>query len=159
MKSSVVWMVVACAGVALAGEKKIARTAVPQPVLAALAKHFPSAKQLGFAREEEKGKVIFEAQLQDGSRRLDVDVTPDGKLAAVEETIAPDAAPEAVRKGVAASKYAKATVMKAEKVQSYEDDKVASTAYEFVVRAKHQKVEIVLDEAGKIVKEEPLGND
>jgi hypothetical protein len=155
MKRILVSIALFCAGVAAAGEKKIARTDVPQPVLAALAKHFPSAKQLAFAREQEHGKVIFEAELQDGARRLDVDVTPEGKLAAVEETIAFDAAPEAVRKGVAASKYAKFTVTKAEKVQSFEDDKVASTAYEFVVKAKNQKVEIVLDEAGKIVKEEP----
>src|SRR5215471_14797967 len=129
MKRTLIVMVLFCAGVAVAGEKKIARTAVPQPVLAALAKHFPSAQQLGFAREEEHGKVTFEAELQDGARRLDVDVTPEGKLAAVEETIEWGAVPEAVRKGVAASKYAKFTVTKAEKVQKLDDEKITSTAY------------------------------
>src|SRR5262249_15164221 len=148
MRTSVVLAVLAVAGVAAAGEKKIDRAAVPKPVLGAIEKHFPSAKQLGFEREDEKGKIIFEARLQDGARRLDVDISPDGKLMAVEETIRYDAAPEAVRKSVAASKYAKFNVVRAEKVQEYKDEKVAATNYELLVSAKDKRVELVLDETG-----------
>src|SRR5262249_6876914 len=143
---------VAFAGVASAGEKPIPRSDVPKPVLTAIERHFPAAKQLGFERDEEKGKIIFEARLLDGARKLAVDLAPDGKLIAVEETIKFEAAPEAVRKTIASSRYGKLAVIRAEKVLEYKDDKLTSTAYEFLLGTPDRKVELVLDESGKITK-------
>jgi hypothetical protein len=143
------------AGAAQAGETKIARTDVPKPVLATIQKQFPNAKQLGFERETEAGKVVYEANLLDGGRRIDVDVSPEGALLVVEETIKLEAAPDAVRKGLAASKYGKMPVTKSEKVTHYEKEKPTSVAYEFVVGGGARRVEVVLGENGKILKEEP----
>lgn len=159
MNKLIAFALLAIAPAASAGERKIARAEVPKPVLQAIEKHFPAAKQLGFEREEEHGKLIYEANLMDGTRRLDVDVAPDGSLLAVEETIKLEAAPDAVRKSLAASKYGKQTVTKAEKVSEYKADKVASVAYEFVVGAGERRVEVVIAESGKILKEEKKDDD
>lgn len=155
MKTLVAVTLLCMAAQARAGEQRIARADVPKPVLATIEKRFPSAKQLGFERETEKGKVIYEANLLDGTRRIDVDVSPEGALLVVEETIKLEAAPDAVRKGLAASKYAKMPVTKSEKVTHYEADKVTSVAFEFVVGPSAKRVEVVFAENGKILKEEP----
>jgi hypothetical protein len=123
-------------------------------VLATIEKRFPGAKQLGFERETENGKVIYEANLVDGGRRIDVDVSPEGTLLVVEETIKLEAAPDVVRKALAASKYGKLPVAKSEKVTHYENEKATSVAYEFVVGSSAKRVEVVLGENGKILKQE-----
>jgi hypothetical protein len=159
MKRSIAIGFLFLAGAASAGERKIARNEVPKPVLATLEKRFPAARQLAFEREVEKGKVVFEAQLLDGSRRLDVDVAPDGRLLAVEETIKLDAAPEAVRKGLAGSKYAKLPVVKTEKVMEYKNETVTATSFELVLGTGEKRMEVVFSESGKILKEEAKDED
>src|SRR5690349_3414862 len=119
MNKWIAFALLAIAPAASAGEKKISRAEVPKPALSAIEKHFPAARQLGFERDEEGGKLVYEANLMDGTRRLDVDLAPDGALLAVEETIKLEAAPDAVRKSLAASKYGRQPVSKAEKVSEY----------------------------------------
>jgi hypothetical protein len=145
--------VLALASVAFAGEKKVSRSEVPGPVIAAVEKRFPAAKMIGFEREEEAGKVVFEVQLQDGARRLDLDVSPDGKILSSEEAIPFQAAPEAVRKSVATSKYGKLDIKKAEKVLEYRDDRISSTSYEIALVGRDLRAWLVVDEAGKILKQ------
>lgn len=87
----------------------------PKTVTDAVAKAFPKAKLDKCHPEHEGGKDIFEAKLTraDGTK-AEVDVAPDGSILAVEEKIAVDALPDAVKKAFAA-RYPKAKAERAEK--------------------------------------------
>ena len=83
----------------------------PAPVIASVSKAFPKVAISACKPERDHGKDIFEVKLvRPGGDRLEVDVAADGTILQVEEPIAVDALPDAVKKAFAA-KYrgAKAT--------------------------------------------------
>ena len=142
--------------IARAGDVKEAD--VPKAVLEAVKKKYPGASLLGFEREEAAGKVSFEVKLEvkqeKKSRRIDVDLAPDGKILCEEEKIAASELPEAVTKGLAASKYAMWTIKKTERV--VKDEKDADPSFELVVTDAKQKFEVVFDKAGKLTAEKDM---
>lgn len=138
---------------AFAKEEKLKDADVPKAVAEALAKKYPKAKVVGWEKETDKEKkVLFEARIEDGKRKLDVGLNPDGKILAEEETIAADEAPAEVKKGLADSKYAKWTVKLTEKVITEENDK--EPAYEYLLQDGDNRAEVVFDKTGKIKEEE-----
>ncbi len=140
---------------AFAGEKVIARAEVPQPVIDAVQKRFPNGKLVRFERESEEGKVAYEVGVEEGTRKMDVDVTPDGHLVAIEEQVQPGAVPEAVRKAVATSKWNKLKVRRAEKVLEFDAaGREQPTTWELALAGGGKRVELVYDEAGTLRKEE-----
>ena len=87
----------------------------PKAVTDGVAKAFPKSKVDKCHPEHEDGKDIFEAKITraDGTK-AEVDVAADGSILQVEEKIAVDALPDAVKKAFAA-RYPKAKAPRAEK--------------------------------------------
>jgi hypothetical protein len=133
-------------------EKKIEKSEVPRPVLDAVAKKYPSAKMVAFEQADENGKRLYEIGIDQGGAKMDVELTPDGKIAAEESIIKDSEVPAPVKAGLASSKYKGWKVGKIEKV--IKDEKADEPLYEFVVTSKKKKFEVVLDKGGKITEEE-----
>jgi len=83
---------------------------------------------------------------------VEVSLTPEGKILSEESTIDPSALPDAVKKGLQASKYGSWKVKKAEKVIEGED--AGKPSYEVEVTKGAEKAEVVFDPAGTVIKEE-----
>jgi hypothetical protein len=135
---------------AAAGERNISRAEVPPPVLERVEKEHPQARLLGFAREDEDGRVQYEVQLVDGGRKLDLDFAPDGKLLASEETIALGESPEPVKKSLGASSWRAWTVVTVERISRPGSD----VEYELHLRQGKKRVELVFTPDGKPIKTE-----
>jgi hypothetical protein len=142
-----------------AEEKKISEAEVPKSALEVVSKKYPTARKTGFAREIEHGKTLYEVQLVDGARKIDVGVSPEGRILAEEEELAFDAAPEAVKQAVAASKYARWAVRRVEKV--IENENASAPRFELLVANGKDRAEIVFTADGKRVRTENKrpGND
>ena len=142
-------MALVVGGMATAGEKKLAERDVPRPVLDGVAKQYPTAKRLGYAREVEKGNTVYEVKLDADGRKIDLDVTPDGRILVAEEQIAVEATPEAVKRGLAASaKYGQWLVKRAEKVTATDG---TPDKYELVVVEGKRKAELTFSADGKLL--------
>jgi hypothetical protein len=145
--------VLLAAGWARAEETKIKEADVPKAVLDGVAKKYPTAKRVGFEREVEHGKTVYEIQLVNDGHKIDVDVSPDGRIVEEEEEIAFDSAPDPVRKAFSASpKFGKWTVKRAEKV--VKADKPDAPEYELLVSNGKSAAEIVFAADGKQLKVE-----
>ena len=145
-------LLMAGVGRASAEEKKLHKADVPKPVLEAVAKKYPSANMVTFESEQEEGKTLYEIGIRQGSTKMDVEVSPSGKIAVEETVIKTSDVPAAVMTGLSSSKYKGWKIGSVEKVIN--DEKDDEPEYEFVVSSKKQKFEIVLDKAGKVTKQE-----
>lgn len=126
---------------------------VPKPVLDSVARKYPAAKQLRYERETEDGKTIYEIQLEAGGHKIDVDVTPDGRIFEEEEEIDFSTAPDAVKKSLVASpKYGKWSVKRAEKITHADRP---TPDYELLVARGKDLAELVFAADGKLLKTEP----
>jgi uncharacterized membrane protein YkoI len=143
--------------VALAGEKPVQESDVPNPALEAVKKKYPKATLKRFAREEEDGKTFYEVTIETGGTKMDVVVTPEGKIAVEEETIVPAGLPVDVKHALDGSKYKGWTIKKAERI--VHDEKTEEAQYEvYVVQADGQaRAEVLLDRSGRILEEEKKG--
>jgi hypothetical protein len=133
----------------VASERAVQKRDVPAAVQEAVQKKYGSAKVTGFERDDEKGKTEYEAKLDNG---VEVSLTAEGKILSEESTIDPSALPDAVKKGLQASKYGSWKVQKAEKVIEGED--AGKPSYEVEVTKGAEKAEVVFDPAGTVIKEE-----
>ena len=64
---------------AFAEEHAVKEKDVPPAALAAVAKKYPGARRLGYAKETENGATVYEVQILDGKVKIDVDVTAEGR--------------------------------------------------------------------------------
>jgi hypothetical protein len=149
-------VLVVMSGLGLAREQAIKKSQVPAPVLDAVARKYPHARQVGFSREAEESKVTFEVQVVEGTRHIDIDVSPEGKILAEEETIPRDDLPAAVRKALAESaRYRDWTVQQVERVVTGEHE--SEPSFELQMAHGRQKSEIVFDKEGRLTHEENKG--
>jgi hypothetical protein len=120
---------VAAPGVARAApgddEKPVKDSEVPKAVRDSVEKKYPKCTVKKWESETNEGKTVYEAGIEvagkdkDGkatTRKIDVGVSAEGKIFAEEERIAQAALPEAVQKAWADSKYAKAKVLRVERI-------------------------------------------
>lgn len=135
---------------ARADEEKVSLDKVPKAVMDSVKARFPGAKLLGASTEKDGDKVVYEMSLTYKKHHHDVTVQPDGKILDIEKEIARKDLPKAVRETLAA-KYAKADYKRVEEL-SKGDGKIH--AYEVLLITGDTVVEVVLDPAGKILKEE-----
>jgi len=148
--ASVVLSVLACAMARADEEKeeKVPLGKVPKAVIDAVKAKFKGAELVSAQKEKEDGKLVYEINLKHRNHTIEVTVTPKGKIVSIEKTITVQDLPKAVAKAID-SKYPKAAIEKAEEVT--EGEKVS---YEVLLVTADKKIEVVLDAAGKIVKEE-----
>jgi hypothetical protein len=137
---------------AFAYEKAVRQAEVPRQVLAAVAAKYPNAKFTHFAKEVEGGKILYEVVLEDGPHHAEVSVSPEGTIVSEEATIGLQDLPPAVQQGLAGSRYAKAKVLRVERVT--EASKPEATTFELLVELSGKKHEIAFDQTGTLTRVE-----
>src|SRR5437868_304240 len=137
---------------ALGREVKLTEAQMPRPALDAVHRKYPTGKALGYEKETERGRTLYEVKLTVGDQRIDVGLSAEGKVLVEETRIAVDALPAAVKAGLARSAYAKWSISGAEKV--VEDEDASKPTYEVTLRDGAARAEVVLNTAGDVVKEE-----
>jgi uncharacterized membrane protein YkoI len=152
--AAAVTMLVLSATVGRAGEEKIPLDKVPKAVLDAVKAKFPKGELKSAEKEVEDGKTLYEIALQNNGQKVEVTVTPEGKVAGVEKVIDARDLPKAVTETLEA-KYPKATHKKIEEVIEFKDGEEKPAVYEvLLVTADNKKFEVVLTAEGKITKVE-----
>jgi hypothetical protein len=144
--SLVVSFVFLCAGIVMAGEKKITKKELPGAVLSSFEKAYPKATIKGLAKEDEDGKTCFEIESLDGKTKRDILYSADGKVAEIEETVAENELPDAVRATVH-KEFPTGRIAKAEKLM-----RGSVIEYEIHVKTGKTTHGIVVDPDGKVVK-------
>ncbi|OWK45252.1 PepSY-like domain-containing protein [Fimbriiglobus ruber] len=139
----------AVAVAARADEEKIPLDKLPKAVVDAVKAKFPKAEMKSAEKETEKGKTVYEVAIADGDAKIEVTVTPEGKIVAAEKEIKLADLPKPVAAALDKA-YPKAEIKKVEEITK--DDKVT---YEvLLVSADKKKLEVVFDKDGKVIETE-----
>jgi predicted aspartyl protease len=132
------------AGTASGQERKIQRSELPPAVERAVAAQSQGAEIRGFSLETEHGQAHYEVEMTVNGHSKDLLMDSNGTVVEVEEQVALDALPAAVRAGLAA------------KARGGEIDKVESltkhgtlVAYEAVVTTNGKRSEIQVGPEGQ----------
>jgi len=131
-------------GSALAQEKKLTRSQLPAAVQATVDAQSQGATVKGFSEEKEKGQIFYEAEMTVNGHSKDVLIDAKGGVVEVEEEVALDSLPAAVREGL----QAKAAGGKLGRVESL-TKQGKLVAYEAVVRTNGKKSEVQVGPDGK----------
>src|SRR5258707_10495836 len=142
---------------ARAGEKKLQEGEVPKPVIEAVMKKYPKAKLLHFEHETDEGQSVFEIGLESAGGKMEVELSPDGKILEEAVLIATRDLPAEIKKGLASSKYVKWTIKHVQRV--IVEEKADAPTYEVLVADDGGVTELVMDKAGVITKEEVKRGD
>ena len=129
---------------AQAQEKKIQRADLPPAVEKTVAAQSQGATIKGFSEENEKGQTFYEAEMMIHGHSKDVLMGTNGAVVEVEEQVAFDSLPQAVKDGLQA-KAGRGTIRKVESLTKH--DKLV--AYEAQVMANGKKSEIQVGPDGK----------
>jgi hypothetical protein len=127
-----------------AQEKKIKREDLPPAVEKTVAEQSKGATIRGFAQEVDKGKTYYEVQLTVNGHGKDISMDEKGDIVEVEEEVALDSLPPAVKEGLLKA----AGAGKIGKVESL-TKKGTLVAYEAVVRTGAKRSEIQVGPDGK----------
>jgi len=125
-------------------EKKIQRADLPPAVEKTVATQSQGATIKGFSQEKENGQTYYEAQMMVSGHSKDVLIDKDGAIVEVEEQVAMDALPAAVKDGLQ-SKAGSGKIVKVESLTKH--NKVV--AYEAKVQTNGKKQEIQVGPDGK----------
>jgi hypothetical protein len=142
---------------AQAGEKKIHEGDVPKPVIEAVKRKYPDARMTYFEHETEDGQSIFEIGLKRPSEKMEIELSPDGKILEEAVVIQVRDLPAEVKRGLAGSKYVKSTIKHIERVIVLEETDAPN--YEVLVADDGGVTELVIDKAGVITNEDPKGGE
>jgi uncharacterized membrane protein YkoI len=127
-----------------AQEKKIQRADLPPAVEKTVAAQSQGATIKGFSQEKENGQTYYEAEMSLSGHTKDVLIDPAGAVVEVEEQVALDSLPAAVKDGLQA-KAGKGKILKVESLTKH--DKLV--AYEAKVQTDGKKSEIQVGADGK----------
>jgi hypothetical protein len=137
-----------------ADEEKVPLDKVPKAVLDAAKKRFPKAEVVGASKETENDKTVYEIELKENGKTIDVTITPEGVITTIEQQIDAKDLPKAVSEALE-KKYAKATYKTIEAVYSVKDGKESLDFYEvLLVTAEKKEIEVKILADGKIKDEE-----
>jgi membrane-bound inhibitor of C-type lysozyme len=120
---------------------------VPAPVLAAVTTRYANARQVAWSKEREAGAIQYEVKLEQATQHLEVTLDGAGKVLAEEIEIELKAAPAAVQKAFAASKYGAWTLHKVEQITDGQE--ATKLTFEIAADQKAERVEVVFDANGK----------
>ena len=139
----------ALAGLVIGGwtyaeEKKIQRSDLPLAVEKTVTEQSTGATMRGFSLEEEKGETFYEAQLTIDGHSKDILIDSAGAVIEVEEEVAMDKLPSAVKAGLLA-KAGKGKIRKVESIKKH--DKLV--AFEAKVDLDGKKSEVQVGPDGK----------
>jgi len=131
-------------------DKPVRQSDIPAPVIAAFHKTFPAARIRGTSKEVERGKTYYEIESMDGTRARDILYLADGTAVEIEETVAAQSLPAAVRDAVT-REFRGSDVTKAERTT-----KGTAISFEILVRRGAQRGSVVVDPAGKVLEKHAL---
>ena len=120
-----------------AQEKQIKRSDLPPAVEKTVAAQSTGAVVRGFSKEKEHGQTFYEAEMMVSGHSKDILIDEKGNVVEVEEEVAVDALPAAVKSGLTA-KAGKGKITKVESITK--KDKLV--AYEAQVAANGKKSEV-----------------
>jgi len=147
MKMPVLLFAVLSLEATLAGqeqEKKIKDADLPAPVQKTVATQSRGAMVKGFSKEKENGQTYYEAEMMVSGHSKDVLIDKDGGVVEVEEQVAFDSLPAAVKAGLQ-NKAGQGKIVKVESLTKH--DKLV--AYEAKVQTDGKKKEIQVGPNGK----------
>jgi uncharacterized membrane protein YkoI len=130
-------------------EEKVPLDKLPKAVLKAVKDKFKDAELVSAQTEKEDDKLLYEVNLKDKGKTVEVTVTPDGKIVSIERTLDAKDLPRPVTEAID-RKYPKAEYKRVEEVT----EKGETNFEVLLVTADKKKIEVVLDRTGKILKEE-----
>jgi hypothetical protein len=129
---------------AIASEKKIKRSDLPVAVEKTVASQSQGATVRGFSEEAENGQTYYEAELLVDGHSKDILLDKSGAIVEVEEQVAMDSLPAAVKEGLQA-KAGEGKLVKVESITKH--DKLV--AYEARVMLDGKRSEIQVGPDGK----------
>jgi hypothetical protein len=132
------------APIALAQEKKIERKDLPPSVEKTVAAQSQGATIRGFSQEKENGQLNYEAELTVNGHSKDILIDANGAVVEIEEQVAIDSLPAAVKDGLQA-KVGDGKILKVESLTK----KNKLVAYEAVVQSAGKKKEIQVGPDGQ----------
>lgn len=131
---------------AVASEKKIKKSELPAVVQKAADEQSKGATVRGYSQEVENGKTLYEVELTVNGHSKDVSLDAHGKVVEIEEEVALDSLPGAVRKGLADQ----ARGAKIGKVESLtKNDKLVAYEAQVVKGGKRSEIQVGAD--GKLL--------
>jgi hypothetical protein len=129
---------------AVAGEKRIKRSELPAAVERTVESESLAATIRGFSRESEKGKTYYEAELTVNGHNKDLLMDTAGTIVEVEEEVAIDSLPAAVRDGLQ-RKTGEGKLQTVESLTKHGE----LVAYEAHVLTHGKRSEVQVDAAGR----------
>lgn len=142
-------LVAVAASAVKADEVKVPLDQVPKAVMHAVKDRFPRGKLVEAAKETKGDKTEYEVTLKHGDQAIDVLLTPEGKITAIEKIIPVEDLPKCVAAAVAA-KYPNKQPTKAEEIFKISGAKEVLEHYEVVVEVDGKGVEVVVLPNGKL---------
>ena len=137
----IVFAVIASVG-ASGADKKVQLKDVPAPVQKAIQQQTTGATMVGLSEEREAGKVFYEVETKVNGRTRDLLLDSTGVVVELEEEVALDSVPAAVRTAFAAA----GRVRKVEAVT-----KGTTVTYEAEVEVAGKVSEVIVDANGRAV--------
>ncbi|QVL31456.1 PepSY-like domain-containing protein [Telmatocola sphagniphila] len=127
-----------------ADDDKIPLDKLPKAVLEAVKAKYKGAELVEASKEVEKNVTSYEVIIKFKGEKLEVTLTSDGKIEAVEREMEAKDLPKAVSDSIKA-KYDGYTISKVEEVTKGE-----TVTYEILVKKGDKKVELTIGKDGKI---------
>ncbi len=142
----VVLFITLLCGTAFAADQKIKLQDMPPAVQHAVKEHSKGATVRGYSKEVEDGTTSYEAELTVNGRARDISFGADGKVLAIEETVALESIPAPARAAI--RKIAGAG--KVNKVESVTEG--GTTNYEAAITKGGKHSEVKVNAEGKAAK-------
>jgi len=136
-------------------EKSIKRSDVPDVVLTAAAARYPKARMVRFTEDRVRGQPVYAVTLGGGGRKSEIILTSGGKVLTEGQILTARELPEAVRAGLEASRYARATVRRIARVVNFEKSEPPTFALRVTQSGKVH--ELVFERTGALAREEAVG--
>lgn len=124
---------------------KIAKNEVPEAVLSAFSKAYPSASVKTYLREIREGKTCYELETRDGSTKRDIIYAGNGEVMEIEEALKPHELPPVVLAALAKI-HPQAKIIAAERLT-----RGAVIQYESTLNVSGKKIDLVFSDAGELV--------
>ena len=128
-------------------EKKVSMKNLPPAVQKTVREQSQGAKIRGLAKEVEKGKTSYEAELLVNGHAKDVLIDPDGKVLAIEEEVTLSSVPAAVKAEIE-KQMGKGRISKLETVTK----NGTLEYYEAIIKTGAKRREIKVNLEGKLIK-------
>ncbi len=138
-------------------EPAVSMKDVPSAVKTTLKEYAKPEDVKKIEKGDQDGKSVYEFDIEQGTKKFEFTIAPDGKFQGTEEEIQLSDMPEAARKALT-DKAAGGKVESAEKAL----DENKKITYEGVINKDGKKVEVAVDANGKVVSTEevkPGGGD